>query len=605
MYDINPTGSSAMPWGGPGGASAQMVVAGNRLFFVADDGVHGPEIWSIQEGSGPVRAPATVDGVESGPLSSIWNLTTLSSEGTVFFTAQDDEHGGELWMSDGSTSWLVHDIATGTDSSYPDYFSVVGTWLYFSAWTSTLGDVLWRTDGSSIAPISLASGLTDVTYPHAVVAVQNSLYFTAYSPVGRELFVVTEETPGSPEISLVQDLYSGVYGSNPEYLTAMGDALYFTAETVDGGRELYAAMDDGSVNLAAEPCAGLCTYNPYALAVVHDTVDRLYFARNRQLQWIDGPGGITHTVDAIGGVDDVSLSSPDFGVLSVVVGNSGDGFERFEVVGRSGYTTYLGDVTTTESNDEDGWVVSWSTWCGDQESEWCTNLVAAPAGYYAPGTTIETGAELFYPAIETVPTNLVAPSLIGTWTVNSRVSFDFGEWSSVPHPQFDYKPLICSNATSVASCRIRGNGDEELSFILTNSDVGSYVRYKVIASTRAGSTVAYTPAKLVSVTAPVMTLAPALSGTAKVGQRLLANAGAYSGNPTPGTSFSWYRCTKAVTTVSTTVTVAGCTLIAGARGNTYTVVAADVGKFLRVRVTVSSRGGTIYRWTKSTAKTIR
>jgi hypothetical protein len=117
--------------------------------------------------------------------------------------------------------------------------------------------------------------------------------------------------------------------------------------------------------------------------------------------------------------------------------------------------------------------------------------------------------------------------------------------------------------------------------------------------------VAYSAAKLVPVTAPVMTVAPGISGTAKVGYRIAASSGTYTGNPTPGLSYTWYRCAKAAATVTTTATAAGCTAIAGARDSVYTVVTADVGKYIRVRITATSRGGTIYRWSKSSAKAAR
>lgn len=74
---------------------------------------------------------------------------------------------------------------------------------------------------------------------------------------------------------------------------------------------------------------------------------------------------------------------------------------------------------------------------------------------------------------------------------------------------------------------------------------------------------------------------PTISGTALVGQTLVANHGAWSGSPT-SFHYSWIRCDG---------TGAACLAISGATGKIYTVTNGDVGHTLRVAVTARNADG--------------
>ena len=69
---------------------------------------------------------------------------------TLFFQANDGTNGAELWKSDGTSSGTVmlKDINSGGGSSYPTDFTVVGNSLYFQA-DVTSGYELWKTDGTA------------------------------------------------------------------------------------------------------------------------------------------------------------------------------------------------------------------------------------------------------------------------------------------------------------------------------------------------------------------------------------------------------------------------------------------------------------------------
>jgi ELWxxDGT repeat protein len=67
--------------------------------------------------------------------------------GTLFFTADDGSHGRELWKLDGTTANLVKDIHSG-DSSHPRWLVNVGGILFFTANDGTNGRELWMSDGT-------------------------------------------------------------------------------------------------------------------------------------------------------------------------------------------------------------------------------------------------------------------------------------------------------------------------------------------------------------------------------------------------------------------------------------------------------------------------
>lgn len=606
LWDINPTGSSAAPWES-NTADVQMVKSGSRLFFVADDGTNGQEIWTLTEGNAPVISGSTYEGPYNNQNYYISDLTAFGNSGKVFFSAADPERGRELWMNDGTDSHLVADIMSGDGSSYPQNFVSINGWMYFTAQDGIHGRELWRTDGTTTTIVSDIWSGTTSSDPRDFTAVGSRIYFSADgNGTGRELYVLTEETPGTPVVSLAADLEEGSGSSFPGNLVSFNGELYFSAYGSSIGREMFQTHGADEVKLVQDFCAGTCWGNPGNLTVVHDTVDRLYFdvtyGSVPTLNWLDATDGAVYGVPDIGATYWEELSSPVDGVLYSFIDAGSHGWQRFEVTGREGTVTRLGDV-----NDTADYLPPWAyAWSNCDFDGLCADLVPTSAGYYGPGTNAQVGSELFYSAIETAPVLESAPVLSGSATVGSRITTTDGVWTSVPNADVsDYQPMLCSNATSLRSCRVRGFADDVPSFVLTNSDVGSYVRFKVTATTRAGSTVAYSDAKLIPLTVPTSSVAPTLTGTTKVGNRLVAAPGTYTGNPTPGLSYSWYRCAKAATAVSTTATVTGCTLISGAKSNTYTLVTADIGKFVRVRVTASSRGGTIYRWSKSAPKAAR
>ncbi|HEX4960345.1 MAG TPA: ELWxxDGT repeat protein [Thermoanaerobaculia bacterium] len=133
-YDQSPSGKDAVaaPWGG--------------FVFVADDGVHGRELWRTD---GTMAGTTLIKDIAPGATgSSPYALTVLN--GAVIFAATDPAHGTEIWRTDGTAAgtMLLGDVWPGSGSSNPLELTAVGGQVFFRASDGSFGSGLWVTDGT-------------------------------------------------------------------------------------------------------------------------------------------------------------------------------------------------------------------------------------------------------------------------------------------------------------------------------------------------------------------------------------------------------------------------------------------------------------------------
>jgi ELWxxDGT repeat protein len=140
VADINPTGNSE---------PLALTAVGGTLFFTADDGSHGRELW--KSSGGPLAPGGTEMVADVNSASGVGGISDplliTNSNGTVFFSANDGVHGVELWKSNGTGAAMVADInsSPGIGSLSDAPLTNVGGALYFSAVDGTTGLEPWRT----------------------------------------------------------------------------------------------------------------------------------------------------------------------------------------------------------------------------------------------------------------------------------------------------------------------------------------------------------------------------------------------------------------------------------------------------------------------------
>jgi hypothetical protein len=179
------------------------------------------------------------------------------------------------------------------------------------------------------------------------------------------------------------------------------------------------------------------------------------------------------------------------------------------------------------------------------------------------------------------PVNTSPPTVSGTPQQGSTLTADNGSWQNTP-TSFQYQWQRCN--ASGGSC-VNVGGATAKTYNVVGNDIGNTLRVRVTAVNADGNATAESATTAVVTSpsaAPKNTERPTVSGTARVGQTLTADAGGWSGNP-DSFAYQWQRCDA---------DGSNCGPIAGATGKTYPVRTADLGFRLRVQVTARNEKGT-------------
>jgi ELWxxDGT repeat protein len=262
------------------------------LYFSATDGTNGRELWRINsEGLAEMVEDAIPGGGINPGLanSSPSNLTNV--DGTLYFTANDGTNGNELWRINSVTGLaeMVEDtipgggIRPGPASSYPSYLTNVNGTLYFSANDGTNGFELWRINsvtglaemiedavpGGGINPGSASSN------PSFLTNLNGTLYFSANDGTnGVELWQINEQ--GRAE--LVRDIHPGIGSSLPEHLTAIGDRLFFSTDSPEHGRELWGHVTRQVQHVSVLDSSANMAWNERDSQIAFDSSGRMLLA---------------------------------------------------------------------------------------------------------------------------------------------------------------------------------------------------------------------------------------------------------------------------------------------------------------------------------------
>ena len=117
-----------------GSSPRDLTVAGNSLYFTADDGQDGRELWKVDTDVSFFNYDA-VKVRDINPGASGSNAASLTAAGDrLYFSANDGLNGDELWRTDGTiaTTMMVDDLNTSGSSS-PDRLVWADGFLWFAA----------------------------------------------------------------------------------------------------------------------------------------------------------------------------------------------------------------------------------------------------------------------------------------------------------------------------------------------------------------------------------------------------------------------------------------------------------------------------------------
>jgi ELWxxDGT repeat protein len=139
--------------GARGSFPYRLTAVGDTLYFEADDGKHGTELW---KSDGTRAGTEMVADIAPGPARSLgepgesnWYDWFAAIGETLYFTANDGTHGIELWRTDGTKTGtqMMRDLLPGERGSFPTWMVAVGDRLLFSAKSPSTGRELWRAGG--------------------------------------------------------------------------------------------------------------------------------------------------------------------------------------------------------------------------------------------------------------------------------------------------------------------------------------------------------------------------------------------------------------------------------------------------------------------------
>ncbi|XXF75177.1 hypothetical protein P2318_19095 [Myxococcaceae bacterium GXIMD 01537] len=265
--------------------------------------------------------------------SGIAELTDV--KGTLFFVADDGERGAELWKSDGTARGTkrVKDFVRGPEGSFPTGLTAVGDTLFFA-----VGMELWKSDGTERGTERLAT--FNEGPPVNLTEVRGKLYFTGFNEeTGPEPWISDGTRRGT---RLIADAVEGPFGSGPRsFVEFKGDVFYNGSFLEDGiepsalwriegrnrvtlvatisdeasfeqllavGNKLYTIInDEGDFRLdftTGGPLSNLATFRRRASQLI-EFRGKVYFAADQGLWRSDGTVAGTRAVKTISPIDSI------------------------------------------------------------------------------------------------------------------------------------------------------------------------------------------------------------------------------------------------------------------------------------------------------------
>jgi trimeric autotransporter adhesin len=214
----------------------------DKIFFVANDGVHGFELW---ESDGTPAGTRLVKDIYPGFNSSSikWMLVMGSA---LYFSANDGVAGEELWKSDGTLSGTVlfKDINVGPASGSPVGLTLLENKFVFAADNGTTGSEPWISDGNPASTFLLVDAFPGSSAYSAIeVFGKDSQFYIGKYPT----LIKSNGTPEGTTVlpSALEGGLRAVYNNTAFYSRVNEEGkLYYTNGSASGYYTLYEPMEN-------------------------------------------------------------------------------------------------------------------------------------------------------------------------------------------------------------------------------------------------------------------------------------------------------------------------------------------------------------------------
>ncbi|WP_221392199.1 ELWxxDGT repeat protein [Dyadobacter sp. NIV53] len=247
------------------------VVVGATLYFSAQDGTTGTELW---KSNGTTAGTVLVKDINPGTNAFSMPHNLINVNGTLFFAALSgmagDTSGYRLWKSNGTTA--------GTEMIIPSAWNVneviaVGNQVAFSGRDPLDASKIWVTDGTNAGTKVLAD-----FFGNLLINVGGTLFFRQFEPTIRRVF----KSNLTPEGTVPVSPWSGP-GSEPHDIFDLDGTGYFAANDGTNTRELWKTdKSTGGTVLIKDFLIGTFSLYPEQFTNVNGT---LYFVSNDGMIW--------------------------------------------------------------------------------------------------------------------------------------------------------------------------------------------------------------------------------------------------------------------------------------------------------------------------------